>query len=500
MADGRERLSLFLLYTLCRIRGIREIRGPAAVRGAVPGISCWCSNCAFVGDVHAVLILARRGIGCWVLRAGYCKTESLQDARFGGLEDNWKLASGCSELVFIYKVPPIPIPQSLLFVVSEIWKKKLQEYTIERIHPSINPNLRKEMAEETNSNTSNPKKIPKVLLIGFGGVGTIVSYTLEHLGRAEVVVVARPFSFEQIAERGYRIESCDYGVVESYIPSHVVLTSAEAVAKFGAFDYIVITTKNVPDIAPVVDMLDDCYREGTTVVLIQNGINTEIPIFKRFPKACVISGVTLINTTLYDTTVRHVATDDIKFGPFINYNIDKQYQIDKCKEFFEIYSNPNNKAEYEENVRLTRWRKLVYNSCVNTTCAISNLDSGRVELFGGADTILRPAMKEVMAVAKSEGIELPESLADEMIRGADGVYYPPSMLIDVRNGTYIEHIVIIGNVVKIANENGVSVPTLTVLNNLLKLIQYRLMEANGRFVLPERRPTPEDKFEIKFLD
>lgn len=346
--------------------------------------------------------------------------------------------------------------------------------------------------------STKPK--PKVLLIGFGGVGTIVSYTLEHLGRAEVVAVARPSTFDQLANRGYRIESCDYGVIENYIPSHVVLTSAEAVEKYGIFDYIIITTKNIPDIAPVVDMLDDCYNDKSTIVLIQNGINTEIPIYKRYPKACVLSGVTLIGTTLYDTTVKHVNTDDIKFGPFINYNIDKQYQINKCKEFFNLYSNPNNRAEYEEDVKLTRWRKLVYNTCINTTCAVVNLDVGRVDLFGGADTVLRPAMKEVIEVAKTQGVELPDSLIDDMIRGTDGVYYPPSMLIDVRNNTYIEHIVIIGNVVKIAKKNNIPVPTLTVLNNLLKMIQYRIMEANGRFVLPEKRPVKEDNYEIKFLD
>lgn len=49
--------------------------------------------------------------------------------------------------------------------------------------------------------------VPKVLLIGFGGVGTIVSYTLEHLGRAQVVAVARQETYDGIANQGYRIES-----------------------------------------------------------------------------------------------------------------------------------------------------------------------------------------------------------------------------------------------------------------------------------------------------
>lgn len=326
-----------------------------------------------------------------------------------------------------------------------------------------------------------------------------MSYTLEHLGKAEVTVVARPETYHLISQKGYNIESINYGKVGRYIPSNVVLTSREAMEKYGPFDYIVITTKNIPDIAPVVDMLDDCYHEKSTVVLIQNGIGIEIPIYRKYPKAIVLSGVTLIGTTLYEDTVKHIAKDIITFGPFINYNVDKQAQIDSCQRFVSLYSNKNNDVEYVENVKFTRWRKLVYNACINTTCALADLDSGRCTLFGGYDTVVIPAMQEVRAVAKSEGVELPESVIETMVRTGEDVYYPPSMLMDVRNNNYIEHVVIIGNVVKYANRNGVSIPTLTVLYNLLKLVQMRTMEHKGRFVLPEKRPTPAEKYEIQFL-
>lgn len=338
---------------------------------------------------------------------------------------------------------------------------------------------------------------PQILLIGFGGVGTIVSYTLEHLGRAEVTVVSRPETYDTI-KSGYRIESCSYGIIDNYIATNVVKSTKEGYEKYGPFDYIIITTKNIPEISPVVDFLEDCYHESSTIVLIENGIGIEIPIYRKYPKAIILSGVSLIGTTLYEDTVKHIARDIIKFGAFINYNLDKQMQYDRCKHFLSLYSNDNNFAEYEENVKLTRWRKLVYNTCINTTCALTNLDFGRMDLFGGMESVVRPAMKEVVAVAKSEGVEIEDHVIDEMIRGEDGVYYPPSMLIDVRNGNYIENTVIISNVVKYAKRNGVPIPTLTVLDNLLKLVQLRTGEAKGRFELPEKRPTPEENYQIQF--
>lgn len=340
-------------------------------------------------------------------------------------------------------------------------------------------------------------KPSKVLLIGFGGVGTMVSYTLEHLGRAEVTVVSVPETYESIIA-GYNIESLSYGNIDRYVPTNVAQSPREAVEKYGPFEYIVITTKNIPDVSPVVDMIKDCYSDDSTIVLIQNGIGIEIPIYRKYPHATIMSGVTIIGTTLYDNTVKHVQTDTMRFGPYINYNLPKDVQIAKCKKFCEMYSNPGNVTEYEEDVKFTRWRKLVYNACINTTCALADIDAGRADIYGGMETIIKPAMREVIAVAESEGVKLDDDVIEIMCRGEDGVYYPPSMLIDVRRKGFIEHINIIGNVVKYANRNGVPIPTLTVLNNLLKLVQLRTMEARGLFTLPKIRPLPEEHYKIQF--
>lgn len=107
-------------------------------------------------------------------------------------------------------------------------------------------------------------------------------------------------------------------------------------------------------------------------------------------------------------------------------------------------------------------------------------------------------MKEIIAIAKSEGVELPEDLMESMIRSDDGEYYPPSMLVDIRKNQYTEYNVILGNALDIASENGVETPTLTILYNLLAVIQMRTKEEKGMFELPEKRPLPSDNFKIEY--
>lgn len=337
---------------------------------------------------------------------------------------------------------------------------------------------------------------PNILLIGIGGVGSIAAYTLKSNG-AIVTAVARS-SYDILKKEGFTIESCDYGKIENFKPDHVYKTAEEAMIEKGPFDYIVITTKNIPDVSPIEKMIEKAYNKDTAIVLLENGVGIERSMFKAYPDAIVISGVTMISSTLYDTTVKHVGPDTISFGPFINSNLPKDLQIEKAKNFQKLYYNKFNNAKYDENVKFIRWRKLVYNGAINTTCAIVNVDVGRLELFGGMDKIVRPAMKEILQIAKADGVELPEDIIDFMIRSDDGEYYPPSMLIDIRKNQYTEYKVILGTALDIAKEKGIPTPVCSILCDLLEVIQMKTMESRGRIELPEKRPLASDNYKIVF--
>lgn len=329
----------------------------------------------------------------------------------------------------------------------------------------------------------------KVLLIGSGGVGTIAAYGMEYGRKAEVTAVIRS-DYEKVIEKGFKIKSCDYGEIDSYKPSFVVKTVEEA-TQSGPYDYIVISTKNTPDVVKIEDMISKAVTtENTTIVLIQNGIDIGQPIIERFPGNVVLSGVSMISSTNYGGFIDHESTDSLKVGYFDNGITEKKKQEEICKAFIEIYSNPRNNCEFDENVKYTRWRKLVYNATLNSVCALTNVDTGRLDIFGGVDEIIRVAMKEVIEIAKSDGVNIPEETMELMIRSDDGIYYSPSMLVDVRKGNYIELEIICGNAVRIAKKNNVTAPTLSLIYNLLKIVQMRTMEAKGVIKIPKVRPTP----------
>jgi ketopantoate reductase len=202
------------------------------------------------------------------------------------------------------------------------------------------------------------------------------------------------------------------------------------------FDYIVVTTKNCPDIEPTVsDIIAPAVTEGhTAIVLIQNGLNIEKPLIKNFPKNVIISGVSLGGTEEKGHgNIIHNDHDVLIVGPFQNPNISSNTALAAAKEFSDIYQTSGKViCELNEDVGFVRWRKLVYNACFNPVAAITRMDTSRMRLAKTPiDDLIRPAMWEVWNAAKAAGHELPADHVEKTIEADPfDVWCKPSMLQD----------------------------------------------------------------------
>ena len=204
------------------------------------------------------------------------------------------------------------------------------------------------------------------------------------------------------------------------------------------FDYIVCTTKNQPDCPPALtELIAPAVQPGRTViVLIQNGLNIEKPIFEAFPNNIVLSGVSMIGS--HETEpgiIEHDDNDRVLIGPFRNTNLKAEDEEAAARDFVRIYSaGGKTDCERQLDVNFARWRKLVYNACLNSICALTGLDTGRIRLADGAiDGLVKPAMEEIRAAAKADGVNLPPDVCDFMINiDPLTMYLPPSMLGDIR--------------------------------------------------------------------
>ncbi|KAI3407167.2 hypothetical protein KGF56_000007 [Candida oxycetoniae] len=325
---------------------------------------------------------------------------------------------------------------------------------------------------------------PKVLVIGSGGVGTISALSLSHNFKSEVTLVVRS-DYDLIMEKGYSIVSCTYGELIGWKPSHLAPSVNDAMEKFGPFDYILVTTKNVPD-GPVTceEIIAPAISTGKEVIiLLQNGIDIEKPMLEKFPGHLILSGVSHIGSTYYHGHVENKGMEIVFLGDFQKPSSNPESRL-KIEEFISIYHNPGfNKVQVDEDVQKTRWEKLMYNSVFNTISALVDLDVNSIQINNANDELIRPAMQEIMNIARSVGVECDPTFVEKFIHIGDGLFYSPSMCVDMRKKQLMEVEVILGNPIRIAKEQNVYTPILSVVYSLLKMVQFRLKQDRKMFTI-----------------
>ncbi|GAB7364224.1 hypothetical protein MBLNU230_g4774t1 [Neophaeotheca triangularis] len=344
-----------------------------------------------------------------------------------------------------------------------------------------------------------------ILVIGFGGIGTITALNLEAGNLATVTGVLRS-NYDLVQERGFNIWSIDYGHIPSWRPTNLTKTIPNPTSNPSQppFDYIVICTKNLPDIPPTISTLitPAITPSHTAIVLIQNGLNIEKPFLQAFPTNILISGISQTSSTeLEPGKIFQQDHDILRIGAFRNANLDVADEQHAAKQFCHLYNasgKPN--CQYDEDVAAARWQKLVYNASWNSVCAITGLDTTAIKVAETPVTeLVLPVMREIRRVARAAGVVLGQDVEDKALAADpfDG-YFRPSMQQDVDKGNFMEIEVIVGEPVREAQRLGVPVPTLTFVYSMLKALQARTKQRKGLVEMPPQKEFEEAESLARF--
>lgn len=139
------------------------------------------------------------------------------------------------------------------------------------------------------------------------------------------------------------------------------------------------------------------------------------------------------------------------------------------------------KIDYEEDVQLTRWRKLVYNASFNTVAAVLRMDTTTMRMSEHIITgLVRPIMYEIVAAASAAGYELPADLPERTIRvDPTHLRIKPSMCQDIEKGQLMEIQTIAKEPLDEGERRGVDMPVLRSVYGMLKGLQLKMLEERG---------------------
>ncbi|KIW09301.1 uncharacterized protein PV09_00217 [Verruconis gallopava] len=335
-----------------------------------------------------------------------------------------------------------------------------------------------------------------VLFVGAGAVGCFYASRIHSPAAGVLVSLVCRSNYKTVAQSGVQMKTHTFGDYqfrphEVYSSINDAATSTRAPSE--GWDYVVVTTKALPDITDDSKDIEPLIRKApngkTCIVLIQNGVGVEEPHRQRFPRNPLVSAVTIISAEqISHGVVRQNRWTRISFGAYSDGLGGKTPEAselrirgDACvKQLVELYSmiGKLRDAEHYDEVGLqhVRWHKI----CINGSMNPSAVMAGGI---GNADMVMNPELREHLqacmyevfdAAPKILGVEFPAKLAkpEAILKSTErNKGGKPSMLVDWEAGRPMELEVILGNPIRIARRHGVEMPRLQSMYALLKSAQ-----------------------------
>lgn len=300
----------------------------------------------------------------------------------------------------------------------------------------------------------------KITVIGAGGVGGYYGGRLSAAG-AEVTFVARGAHKEAINKGGLRIELT--GENRTLL---VQAPAKELPELSGPLELVIYCVKTTQD-SGVLPALARLTGPDTWILPLQNGVEAEDKLRAACPDARILGGTCYVSALMESPgVIRHYGSGLITAGDIGFSGTGTPVALQAIKDLCDRAGIP---TSISANIRIDKWRKLVWNAGLNPLTALTNLLA--TDVISSPDTcgLAREGMLECIRVAKALGLPLDDADADRHLAGTATIKsVPTSMLSDHRAGRPVEIDAISGAVVRNGEKVGVPTPLartyLTLLN------------------------------------
>ena len=344
------------------------------------------------------------------------------------------------------------------------------------------PNL-----ELTISSLSLPMPT-RVLIVGAGAVGAFYGSRLSLTPSCLVSALCRS-NYTAVNANGFYVTSPQYDSF-TFKPAHTFANADEVRESNIQWDYLLVSTKALPDVSDDSNLLEGLVGPTTAIVLVQNGLGVEEPYVKRFPHATLLSAVTIASVAQPSAgQIKHNRWTRISIGPyFVNPDKSNARATDQNTEFVQMLQTSGIKdaeAYDHAGLQFVRWHKIAINAAMNPTAVLSGgTPNATMANDPELAAFLVGVMNEVLETApKVLGRPLPKKLAsaEQILKSTkkNDSGSKPSMLLDWEQGKRMELEVILGNPIRIAREKGLEMPRLQALYALLRKAQENRQNGEG---------------------
>jgi len=287
------------------------------------------------------------------------------------------------------------------------------------------------------------KEINKIYIIGMGALGILYGKCIaDAMGKDTVTYVVNEERFPKYQNKKITCngEECSFNIS--------VDTDVDAA------DLVIVAVKST-GLDAALDTMKNSISDETVIMSVMNGISSEEIIGGRYGMEKMIYTVAQgMDAMKFGDSLKFTRSGELRIGIA---NGGQQENLDSVVSFLK---KVNLAYTVEEDILYRLWGKFMLNVGVNQTCMVYETTySGVCEVPEYNRTFIS-AMREVIAIATAEGINIGEKDINQYVAiiktlSPDGV---PSMAQDRINKNRSEVEMFAGTVMKIAKKHGIHVP------------------------------------------
>lgn len=298
----------------------------------------------------------------------------------------------------------------------------------------------------------------RIAVIGSGGVGGYFGARLAQ-GGADVTFLARGAHLAAMRSEGLMIEGPDALHLDK-------VQATDDPAKMGVADLVMFAVK-LWDTDTVLEQIRPVVGPDTVLISFQNGVLKDTYLRAKYSPAQIMGGVGYVATTIdRPGVIRQTGPmQRLIFGEFDG------RRSERGEAFLRACQSGGINAELSPNINRDIWQKFVFLVGLSGTTTSIRLPIGPIRENPQTRQFLLDVMREVVAVGRAHGVDLPEDYAELRLKLADDVAYDmsASMHHDLQNGRPLEVRWLSGGVVELGKQVGVPTPLNRAIADILAL-------------------------------
>jgi 2-dehydropantoate 2-reductase len=302
------------------------------------------------------------------------------------------------------------------------------------------------------------------VVVGAGAVGSFFGAMLARAGHP-VTLIARQPHVQAIERDGLRLQ------MGGRIEVIRIAASTDIGAVRGA-DLVLFCVKST-DTEAVARAMAPHLADGALVLSLQNGVENAATIARHVRQA-VVPAVVYVATAMPEPgRVAHHGRGDLVIGPLDAKAAQDEALAPRLQALVDLFATAQVPVRISADVMAELWSKLMVNCAYNAISGIAQASYGKLAALAEVRTLQETVVREVVALAEAEGVNLPLAPALEAMHKIAGAM--PAQLSSTAQDmarakpSEIDHLN--GFVARRGAELGVATPANQALYGLVRLIE-----------------------------